>query len=166
MIDDVELERLRLHISNLRTAIDLEKERGPHQEFRFKNIDKWPDNCCHCPFVFFMLFKLNYRGMRRKTGDVSRYGDGYEKHVWIELDGVTIDITADQFTDVHDRIIVSRDSPWHAGLQVNNDQLWGQDSDDIVFERHKSHLNTDYSELKTFLEILQRYFPNEYSGWD
>jgi hypothetical protein len=34
-------------------------------------------------------------------------------HAWLERDGVTVDITADQFPDVDQAVIVTRASTWH-----------------------------------------------------
>jgi hypothetical protein len=35
-------------------------------------------------------------------------------HAWLECDGLIIDITADQFEDVDEPVIVTRDRSWHA----------------------------------------------------
>ena len=36
-----------------------------------------------------------------------------QSHGWIEQDGLIVDITADQFADVAEPVIVTRRSPWH-----------------------------------------------------
>ena len=38
---------------------------------------------------------------------------GKQSHAWLESDGIIIDITADQFSDVSEKIIVTRKSLWH-----------------------------------------------------
>ncbi len=35
-------------------------------------------------------------------------------HAWLTRDGVIVDITADQFAEVDDAVIVGRTSPWHS----------------------------------------------------
>ena len=35
-------------------------------------------------------------------------------HAWIERDGLIVDVTADQFDDVDDAVIVTRDRAWHS----------------------------------------------------
>jgi hypothetical protein len=35
-------------------------------------------------------------------------------HAWLECDGLIADITADQFEDVDEPVIVTRDRSWHA----------------------------------------------------
>ena len=36
-----------------------------------------------------------------------------KSHAWLESDGLIIDITADQFEDCGDSVIVTRESDWH-----------------------------------------------------
>jgi hypothetical protein len=38
---------------------------------------------------------------------------GYLSHAWLERDGVITDITADQFPEISEPVIVTTDSPWH-----------------------------------------------------
>jgi hypothetical protein len=46
-------------------------------------------------------------GERNKCQDTLHY------HAWIEKDGLIIDITADQYGEIPDKVIVSNDSEWH-----------------------------------------------------
>jgi hypothetical protein len=41
-----------------------------------------------------------------------RRGDRHS-HAWVEQSGLIVDITADQFEDVDDPVIVTRDATWH-----------------------------------------------------
>jgi hypothetical protein len=38
-------------------------------------------------------------------------------HVWIEQNGLIVDVTADQFDDVDDPVIVTRDGAWHSEFE-------------------------------------------------
>lgn len=38
-------------------------------------------------------------------------------HAWLTLDGLTIDITADQFAEINDPVIVAHGSAWHAAWE-------------------------------------------------
>jgi hypothetical protein len=74
--------------------------------------------------------------MIRKCADVSHYGKGSERHVWIVVDGITVDITADQFPDVTDSVIISADSPWHNALPlIEEDHPWSPHGDDEGYRR-------------------------------
>jgi hypothetical protein len=41
-------------------------------------------------------------------------------HAWLERDGVIVDITADQFPDVSEPVIVTRDPTWHRRFHPTN----------------------------------------------
>jgi len=41
-------------------------------------------------------------------------------HAWLECDGVIVDITADQFPDVSQAVIVTRDDRWHRLFRISN----------------------------------------------
>jgi hypothetical protein len=86
--------------------------------------------------------------MIRRCGDVSHYGKGGGKHVWIVVDGVTIDITADQFDDVDNTAIVVRCSLWHENLPIIKERPWAIDSDDACYERYvKLPIYTVYKQV-------------------
>lgn len=38
---------------------------------------------------------------------------GWFSHAWLQCDSLIIDITADQFPDVSESVIITRDSAWH-----------------------------------------------------
>lgn len=47
-----------------------------------------------------------------------REGDSWFSHAWVEIDGVLVDITADQFPEIDERVIVCRDSAWHRRFEI------------------------------------------------
>ncbi|GAA0736780.1 hypothetical protein Drose_35940 [Dactylosporangium roseum] len=42
----------------------------------------------------------------------------FHTHAWLEQDGLILDITADQFPDIDEPVILTRDSGWHAQFQL------------------------------------------------
>ncbi|MGO7360229.1 hypothetical protein ACCS66_37055 [Rhizobium ruizarguesonis] len=40
-------------------------------------------------------------------------GDDWHSHAWLQQDGAIIDITADQFPEIDQAVIVATDSSWH-----------------------------------------------------
>lgn len=42
---------------------------------------------------------------------------GRHTHAWLEDDGLIVDITADQFPEVDQKVIVTRHSDWHATFE-------------------------------------------------
>ncbi len=47
----------------------------------------------------------------------SRHPNGHHSHAWLEADGVIVDITADQFPEVDQKVIATRQSAWHAAFE-------------------------------------------------
>ena len=74
------------------------------------NLPGFPAGCCSwaCYFIGAFLKEemsldpLRVQGVR-----------GPESHEWIEIGGLTMDITSDQFQDIDAAIVVSRSSRWH-----------------------------------------------------
>jgi hypothetical protein len=57
-----------------------------------------------------------------------RPGDHRKTHVWLERDGLIVDITADQFTpEICARAIVTTDRSWHDGWEQEKHDL-----DDVI----------------------------------
>jgi len=51
-------------------------------------------------------------------------------HAWLELDGFIVDVTADQFPDASQPVVVTRDRSWHKQFEENTRQsasLFGYD---------------------------------------
>lgn len=47
-----------------------------------------------------------------------REKETYESHSWVEVDGVIVDITADQFGDMAESVVVTTDRIWHSQFSV------------------------------------------------
>ena len=46
------------------------------------------------------------------------HGDSRQSHAWLLVDGCIVDITADQFPDIQERIVVRAASTWHETFEV------------------------------------------------
>lgn len=51
-------------------------------------------------------------------------------HAWLEMDGIIIDITADQFGDAAKPVIVTTDATWHSQFEVQSRSSEGLDEYD------------------------------------
>ena|SRR5215204_3097983 len=70
--------------------------------------------------------------------------DGNQTHAWLELDGILIDITADQFNSSIDPVIVSTNSTWHERFEDRSRSTVSIDD----YDAHTSNsLNAAYQEL-------------------
>jgi hypothetical protein len=59
------------------------------------------------------LGKFTYVLGRRDCGGIN----GQHFHAWLEADGIIIDITADQFLEIDQKVIVATQSDWHATFE-------------------------------------------------
>ena len=55
-----------------------------------------------------------FLGQRRKP---EQKEPTFASHAWLQLDDLIVDITADQFSEVREPVIVTRMSAWHATLR-------------------------------------------------
>jgi hypothetical protein len=82
-----------------------------------KRLARFPDQCCEIASLLLARF-FRDQGFTQ-VACVQGVRDG-TSHEWLEVDGFVVDITADQFADVDDPVIVSevRELPWHSMFQV------------------------------------------------
>lgn len=134
-MDDLTFDKLRRKVELLRRAIALAKTSEDTEISDHRHVKRWPKDCCDAPYLFFLVYELGFRGRIRKfVADVSHYGKPFEKHVWMQVDGVTVDITADQFPDIEEQAIVSRSSPWHDSLKlIEENKDWALGGDDAYY---------------------------------
>ncbi len=50
-----------------------------------------------------------------------------QSHIWLEAEGVVVDITADQFPEVAEPVIVAGNSAWHETFTKDTDMLHAAD---------------------------------------
>lgn len=51
-----------------------------------------------------------------------RVSDDFQSHAWLEKDGLIVDITADQFDDIDEPVIVTHDGSWHKQFELPEPQ--------------------------------------------
>lgn len=73
-------------------------------------------------------------------------------HAWLERGGWIIDITADQFDDMTEPVIVTRESKWHATWH-SEPTRWN--NVDLSFYGSTLHVDSDYSRLKGAADELR-----------
>ncbi len=47
-----------------------------------------------------------------------RTGENWCTHAWLEIDDVIVDLTADQFDGISERVLVTRERSWHNQFKV------------------------------------------------
>lgn len=121
------------------------------------NLKYFPSECCHhaCNLLGIFLHDNGVTGITTMSG--YRPDDPAEKHLWLEVNGVVIDITASQFDGVDEKVIVTPSPDWHSALDGKPLPLRnGEDSDMIHFERKRAFYNDNHDGLYDRLaEIAQ-----------
>lgn len=70
----------------------------------------FPRGCCQDVSLILALY-LHKKGFG--IAEVVSGWRGNKSHAWLELDDMIIDITADQFDDVNERVLVTTNSKFH-----------------------------------------------------
>lgn len=67
----------------------------------------------------------------------------YQSHAWVEVDGAIVDITADQFPEVSEPVLVTRDRAWHSRF-------------DPVTRKERGHLQSDVQTDQTLSRAFRQ----------
>jgi hypothetical protein len=79
----------------------------------------FPSGCCGWVswiIGHYLRFECNFDPVHVCGGRSAT--DGYENHEWIEIDGMIVDITSDQYHDNQEPVIVSKNSEWHKQWEI------------------------------------------------
>ena len=81
------------------------------------NLRRFPVECCDhaCRLLIIFLSENGVSNIQQISG--SRPDDPNGSHLWLVVDGVTVDITAYQFSNTLEKVIVTRQSEWHSQLR-------------------------------------------------
>lgn len=67
------------------------------------------------------LYKKGFNDIEYVSGSA----DNHQSHAWLEVAGYIVDITADQFPDCDDPVIVTNDYSWHQRFEESTRQAAG-----------------------------------------
>lgn len=134
MEDIVKIEKLATQIRN--TIIKMGHDEFPDSDF----LLEYPNGCCGDASNLLAKFlrdndiKCEYVwGMR-----------GQQSHAWLECDDLIVDISADQFPEIKEKILITTDKSWH-------NKFKRQKRSDGDFEKfgayNKRRLTTSYKNI-------------------
>lgn len=87
--------------------------------FQRRRLQNFPKQSCDVASLLlaYHLRDHGFQNIERVFGYL-----GNESHVWLEVDGWIVDVTADQFPGVYAAVIVARiqDDSWHAKIRVQS----------------------------------------------
>lgn len=141
-------------LSDVATRLRASIERAKAAEAEIEWLARFPKKCCNFTSNLLVceLYDLGIAPVRRLIGVVDEEKD--IRHVWVEADGITVDISA----DAHDQpaVIVSAESDWHAGLEDVGPFLPRADLDTGLsgeqIDRLKSLYGETISQLREFAD--------------
>jgi hypothetical protein len=104
-------DSLRALATNFRGAVLATEPDEVDPEVRFI-VASFPKGVCGaiCFLLGHYLRENGFPGAEYVNG--IRPSDG-ESHAWIETEGIIVDITADQFAEISEAVIVTADTTWH-----------------------------------------------------
>lgn len=126
----------------------------PKNEFKFQLLDEFPTACCEFSSLLLAKFLVEVRKyddiqVKIITGRAKK--DNFIIHLWLEVFGITVDITAHQFDHAPQQTIVTVKSSWHTYFKIIK-----RESPEISFENlddePKEELESDYLRILSLLD--------------
>lgn len=107
-------DRLRRLSTEFRLAILQSGSAFP--DFLRKRLQSFPKDACGHASILLGLYlrESGFADVEYVVG-IRQHG---ESHAWLQIENTIIDITADQFPEVSDSVIVTEDHSWHSEFQL------------------------------------------------
>ena len=107
----LQIDALRTLATRFRAAIGATDPAEVDPEVRFI-VASFPKGVCGeiCLLLGHYLRENGFPGAEYVNG--TRQSDG-QSHAWIETEGIIVDITGDQFSEIADEVMVTADTSWH-----------------------------------------------------
>lgn len=104
----------------------------------YKWFKQFPKGCCGNTSDLLAYFLMKHDIKAKYVTGIWRG----VSHGWLEYDGYIIDITADQFKEIHKNVIVTRDDTWHSKFHskkerynnIENYKTWSNESLMDIYE--------------------------------
>ena len=129
-----EIEQLRKLAGGFRAAVLLTDPADVDPEVRFIVVD-FPRGVCGaiCFLLGHYLIENGFPSPEYVNG--IRAADR-QSHAWIEVNGIIVDITADQFLEIDEGVVVSTDRSWH---QQFSDKPGRRPADFLIYGDSSPH---------------------------
>lgn len=140
------LSNLHKHVNHFMDAFSI----SSHNGFNFEIFNNFPSNCCEFSSMMFARFlieeqKYDFTDVLMVKGQCKI--NHHQSHLWLEVTGYVCDITAGQFEDAPERIIVAKKSSWHNRFQILGKNVPQICFDDYVNDYDELVLEQDYQQL-------------------
>jgi len=91
----------------------------PCDDFTFELLTSFPTACCEYASLLLAWFLVEEQPdiqVELVTGELE--SDRQSRHVWLRIDGLNVDITADQFDVRLPCVLITSLGEWHAGYDI------------------------------------------------
>lgn len=138
-------EELYQGISRFYEAIS----KRPKDDFQFELLSLFPDSCCEYASLFLAKFLVkNWKNISITvvTGeDKKNIGS---RHVWLIIDGINVDITANQFDSSLPPILIYQGNGWHKKFKIVKKSKFNPEFYNDYHEDLKQNVMDDYAYLE------------------
>jgi hypothetical protein len=145
-IDDKAIDWLRKQAIRVRRTIENMDRTGYEC-----NLTNFPKGCCHhgSKLLAYHLWESGWTDLKVAKGRRNR--KPFQVHIWLLVDGVIVDITADQFGKSHPPVIVKRRSAWHEAWKPEVEVL-----DRKRLASWRTHEGEAFDAYRAIMAILHR----------
>jgi hypothetical protein len=122
--------------------------------YQFSLLDQFPKDCCE--FASYLLAKFLIEELGISQVKLLRGENRFKKeqrHVWLQVGILDIDITANQFYSTNKTLFVEPNSKWHKRYSVFETEN-PDPSFDQFHEEHKFELLQDYEDILRQIKAL------------
>ena len=117
----------------------------------FSLMKRFPFGCCKTASLLlarFLVLELRYRPMSFISGGTGRDRQQNDStHLWLEYFGVVIDITADQFPNMFEAVIVTDDRSWHDKTFPDQESFDFETQEKGFDKSYRAKFDADYSKI-------------------
>ena len=115
LINNPKIEKLRLLATKFRVAIEQCDKKILPVSFRH-----FPQGSCGdtCLILGKYLKELKLGDFKYVSGTIYKDNYNYYTHAWLKQSQIIVDITADQFNDIQQKVIVTTNSSWHRKFDI------------------------------------------------
>lgn len=101
---NMNIEKITIACSNFRYALE------KCHSLLGRSFENFPSGACGdtTPLLGTYLIEQGFETFMYASGN-----KGNTTHAWLQLNSIVIDITADQFPEISEKVIVSENSAWH-----------------------------------------------------
>lgn len=115
----------------------------------FPGFDRFPVGQCWTASWLLAQYLIQRDVAAERIHIISNAFRGTDSHTWLQIDGTHIDITADQFDDCHDSVLICSSPCWHTGWSRGDREPYASPEPDDV------HWHDLYRVVTNAVEHLQ-----------